>query len=403
MPERARLGRRAAAAACAAALLTPSCSIGNLSHAEIVRELDSVVLVEGTGPDRRLAYRDEADVSPWYMRFTLFYPLRPVLGWLLGTDPTRTPIPNPSGHARALVAVLGGKAGDDLRTSAEAVQRLVPIVELDNSALNRITALGGIAEIARAQGLQLLGDLTDPEAWPAVPTREAEWIATLRDSRPRVRPPEQPTLEAAARERYAEAMAGLSRRPLSSPNQRLALVHELAEALGAERDSQLLAPTEAALRAALGHCLRWTVIEALQGRELGLVDVRLQALHILHCDGGPDSVATILALMAAPPEALRTHESRFDPQPVVRRRLVHLCGQLDAARGSRSVQLPGRAAWEPVAPLDYLGETVLRSPDDDFTGLRTVAQEALCRSLGRPVDYDREWVQRWYRARQGLP
>jgi hypothetical protein len=387
-------------AAVAAALSLVGCSVANLSYAEVVGELDSVVRFEGTGNARRLVYQDEPLVSPWYLRFTLFYPLRPVLRGILGGRPSPSKVVNPSGHARELVAVLGDKAGSDLQACAHALQRLVPIAELDASPLNRVTALDAMSCVAGSLRLPLLGEMVAPEAWPAVPTQEAEWIAALRDSRPAVRPPELPLLEAPARRRYADAIAGLSRRPLAAPGQRLALVQELGDALAGERDPELVEPTAAALRAALGHCLRWTVIDALQGQEPALADVRLQAAAILHRDGGPDAVPTILALMAASPEQVREGVPRFDPHPLVLLRLVHMCGQLDAERAARSVRLPGRAAWEPVAPLDFLADLVLRGTAR-WSGLRTVAHEALCRCLGRPVDYELEWVERWYRARQG--
>ncbi len=379
-------------------LLAGGCSVANLSYPEVLHEYDSVAVTEGSGAERRMVYRDEADVTPWYMRFVLFVPLRPVLGFVFGGSPGPTTVANPSGHARERMAVLADKAQGDLLRCGEVAMRLVPVAEADASALNRITALDGLSRMAWSLGLTLGADLADEAQWPGSGPQEADWIAALRDGRPAARPPGAAGLSGPRADLYRDALRGLSARPLAQASQRLGLLTDLTHALGDETDRELAQATAEALRQAFRHCAFWLLVDAVQGDDPTLADVRLIAMEHLHRHGGPDSVPTILALMAGSQERLRETGSRFDRDPFVRLRLVHLCGQLDPARAGRSVLLPGRAAWEPVAPVDFLAELVLRE-DPYYSGLRTIATEALCRSLGRPIDYDVAWVRGWYAER----
>lgn len=398
-PAAARPGRVGLLLGAAGLLLGGGCSVANMTHAEVLRELDSFVRVEGTPPQRQMVYLDQGEVMPWYMRFTLFYPLRPLLRVVPGGAPAPTELANPPGHARELMHVIGHKAGAGLLRCADTTLRLVPVVELDGSTLNRIAALRAVETMTIALDLSVACDLTEADAWPTTSPREAEWIAAFRAGRPAARALAQADWDPQAARTYREALLGLSARPMAQSAQRLALVAELADALREETESELREPTAAALRGALHHCLRWTVIDAMAGQSPALVELRLLAASILHRQGGVDSVPMVLALMAATAEQVRDGMPRFDPDPYVRRRLIHLCGQLDARRAAVSVRLPRMAAWEPIAPIDFLAEVILKE-DPYYSGLRTVAQEALCRCLGRPIDYDLEWVRVWYAERQ---
>jgi hypothetical protein len=192
---------------------------------------------------------------------------------------------------------------------------------------------------------------------------------------------------------------------LPQPSQRVALLRDLADALAGETDAALRTATAQAVRAAIAHCLRWTILRALQRSDAeyrtdreSLAEVRVCAIEIVQRTGGPDAVPFMLAWMAAPPERMRENAKRFDLDHYVRLRLIHLCGQLDLTRASKSIRLPGREAWEPASPIDYLCDTLLdvltRTPF--YTALRIPALEALCRCVGRPFDLDDSWVRGWY-------
>jgi hypothetical protein len=160
-----------------------------------------------------------------------------------------------------------------------------------------------------------------------------------------------------------------------------------------EPDAGLRATTEAALRVALRHLLQWTVVEAMQGTDKRLAEVRLAAIHILHREGSADAVPLILALMVVTKEEFRAaNGEHFDDDLYVRLTLVHLCGQLDEARARQKVRLPGRAEWEAVAPIEFLATQAL----NEQAKWATVAQEALCRCLGRPIDQDTDTLRAWY-------
>ena len=93
--------------------------------------------------------------------------------------------------------------------------------------------------------------------------------------------------------------------------------------------------------------------------------------------------------------------SRFDPDWLVRLRLIHLCGQLDRPRAEKAVVLPGRKAWEQVAPVDFLAEMALERDTGVQGKFRSPAIDALNLCLGRPrLDDDVAWVQEWYRKRR---
>ena len=108
----------------------------------------------------------------------------------------------------------------------------------------------------------------------------------------------------------------------------------------------------------------------------------------------------LLALMAAPGNEVRNGKERFDPDPLVQLRLIHLCGQLSGELALQTIKLPDRADWELVAPVDFLCQTILNERDY-FSKLRVPAVTALSLCLGRPqVDYDTGWVAAWFREHQ---
>jgi hypothetical protein len=180
----------------------------------------------------------------------------------------------------------------------------------------------------------------------------------------------------------------------------LALVGDLGRAHADERDPGL----EPVVRAALGHALRyavqWAVVDAVQGQAPRWVDVRLRALDLLHRAGGPDSVPLLLALLINSKENKAAGLPDFDPDIMMQRRLIHLCGQLDRARAERSVHLPGREKWQAVAPAEFLAILALQDGFLEPTALP--AREALARctgrtrlALGEDQDDAVDWVAEW--------
>jgi len=384
--------------------LLAGCSLTNLSYREVTTELDEVVHLEGAGEDQKLVYQSEARQSPWYVRSFPLLPLKPLLRTLFA-GPAPEKLENPSGHARELITLLAPKAGDDLGRAAEAALRLWAFANLDPAAINRIAALDGIVTLMRVHELDLLAGVADPAARPMELAEASTALDTLRQFRPVARRAAGIEVDSSLRAIYQQSLLELVRRPLQLRSQRHDLLSDLATAYAEEDDRELRPVTAAALRTAMGHCLRTTVLHALERAPEELQgderwhEVRLKAIEVVHGAGGADAVPIILAMMVAPPEAIAHGNTlRFDRDPYVQLRLVHLCGQLDAARAMRSVLLPGRAKWAAVAPIEYLCDLILSEWKDRplETSRRLPAQEALCRCLGRPVDFDVAWVEDWY-------
>jgi hypothetical protein len=116
--------------------------------------------------------------------------------------------------------------------------------------------------------------------------------------------------------------------------------------------------------------------------------------------GGPAAVPFLLAVMVADPERMARGESAYDPDPNVRLRLVHFCGQLRGERSNEVLALDGRKGTVPLSPADFLAVTALN--ETAYTSqLRVPAIAAMAWCLGRPrVDYDLDWIREWRAARQ---
>lgn len=413
---RERCGRGARLLALAAlATLSCGCYVSNLSYAEVERDLDALVEVEGTEGSERLVYRETAEVSTWYARATLLVPLRPLLIWTFGGTSLRD-IDRPSEAVRELMVELAPKSGADPLRVAASMQRIVRIAELDTSPLNRMLALEALADLASACELPVAAGITE-----AIATRPGELPAALEDFRslrPAGRTPPNAPLSPALATRYRAALQALVAVPLASWQQRIGLVADLATALREERVAELGDATAAALEAAFTHTVRWTLVRALQGSDPNWVEVRRCAMDILHRLGGPDTVPLLLALLTMDPQRTTQRDAAqtvqiggvlYERHPLILLRLIHLSGQLDVERARRSVQLPGRESWQAIAPIDFLAQLALVK-DDPFQELRIPATEALalCIRRGRlglgeaepglPVQpsADLDWVRSWY-------
>jgi hypothetical protein len=105
----------------------------NLSAVELLQEMDGIVRVDGTAGERRLAYAEAAATSSWYMRVSLFWPVRPVLGFVFGGS-AYGELQNAPAHVRELMEELPVETGADLELAALAATRLAWVAELDPSA-----------------------------------------------------------------------------------------------------------------------------------------------------------------------------------------------------------------------------------------------------------------------------
>jgi hypothetical protein len=379
-------------------LLCAACSVAdNLSYGEIVDELDGIVRIEGTGADRRIAYADRAPTSAWYMRWFLFVPIRPVLGFLFGGK-QEGPIENPAGHVRELIRELPDETGGDLLACANAATRLGWIAEAEGNGQSRIVAIDGLANVVQQLQIDLFAGSLDRIGAPADPERLASARANIETGRPEARgatPWDDQRLQP-----YLDALAAVVANPLEDWQERLRLLATLIELYRDERDPRVIPAAASALRTAIGHCVRGVLLRTIQGRDQLLVELRLCAMEQIRRLGGPRTVPLILAVMAASPAQRARNEPRFDPDYYVQLRLIHYCGQLQGELATTEVTLPGRKEWDSVAPVDFLANTVL-TEQTYYSKLRTPALVALTWSLRRPrFDPDPSWVSAWRQQRQ---
>jgi hypothetical protein len=369
----------------------------NLTYAEITTELDGIVHVEGTGASRRITYAERANISSWYMRSPVTWPLRWPLGLILGGR-HEADLENAAGHVHELIVELPDEAGSDLAACADAAVRLALLAELDPGVGTQIVAIDALARICeQVQAPVLVGEFTQVGVL-ADPTLTAAARAAVQLGRPDRRSlPEWTTARA---ENYRAGIASLVDRPLPVWSERLSLIGDLIDLWRQEPDPELRTATATAVRLAIGHSLQLLLVRAVQGRDPQLADVRLCAMQQLRRLGGPRVVPLLLAIMAAPSSDVRGGVERFDPDPLVQLRLIHLCGQLRGDLAMQALRLPNRADWEPIAPVDFLCQTILNERDY-FSKLRVPALTALSLCLERErIDYDLDWVAVWFREHQ---
>jgi hypothetical protein len=392
--------RPARARWCQAALLlgTLGCSAAdNLTYGEITAELDGIVRIDGTGSERRLTYAEHAPTSAWYMRSPLTWPLRGVLGATFGVRSDRQ-LENPSGHVRELLIELPDETGADLAVCSDAVVRFGTIAELDPSAGNRITAIDGACQVLAGLGITLFEGPHEQIGALADPTRLAAARTLTQQARPGKR--DAGAWNAAQREAYANALRALVERQLNTASERLDLIGYLVQLRYLEPDAELHPVLDGCVHRALQHCVEWTLLRAVRGREQRYAEVRVCAMQQVRRFAGTRAAALLLAVMAATADQVAGGEKKFDPEAMVQLELIHLCGQVHGELALKSVRLPGRQAWEATAPADFLANTILRE-DDFYSQLRVPALTALSLCLDRPkLDYDLAWVEAWWDTRR---
>lgn len=376
------------------ALPTASCTVAdNLSANEMIVEIDNVVEVAGTGADRSIRYAEFAEVTTWYMRFWLCWPIRQPLGALFGVR-NREELTAAPAHVRELLLELPDETGGNPVECAWAAARMAWLAEFDTSPQTRVAAIDGLAAMLEQLHLPAFQGPFERLGAPLPAAALAIARAGIQAGRPEVRPANAPD---AALSPYRTALSELTQAPLSAPDERILLVEELTRLWLAETDDATAIAAERALEAALVHMVQGVLLRSVEGREPEFVPVRLCAMEHIRRFGGAASVPLLLAAMAASP-ADRAVISHFDDDDLIQLRLIHLCGQLrgDALRGT--VRLPGREDWVPMSPGEFLAMTILRERSYS-SKLRVPALFALTWGLGRPrLDPDPQWVREWHEA-----
>ena len=365
----------------ALALAMPACT-----HFDyVVGEFDSATnLSLQRGEPEKLAYQDQPKRWPWMIRSLGGSGLDWAIAWLFGIEPSPQSVDNPSGYVRERLMVLADQATGDLVMTAHAASRLLWIAEEDQvHALNQVTAIARVARMMKDLGLD---PLHRPPPDDDSTRSRAEYLADRRllaAAWPSRRPD---GLSAEQRQAYLSALFRLTEKPTAEGRQGRDLLRDLAYRVVLEGDAELRSATELALRESLAN-------EFAQGIHRGLrstsPEVREAATLALYELSGPQAVPFCLAVLHD-----RSRSGvEFDPSPELRRTLIRICGQL---RGEVLYQTAAMASGqEGPMPIRYLYET---ARDDREEGLRSIALEAMALSLGRPIDFDQDWADEWWRG-----
>lgn len=368
----------------------------NLSYDDLVYELDAIVAVEGADEQRAIVYRDHAATSNWYMRQFWLGPLRWPLGWTFGKRSSGE-LKSPVRHVRELLVELPDEAGGDRQANVQLGLRVAWLAAFDQNSANRVIALDVLAEVAQRLALPVLPAPAEALLVPLEAATAAAAQATLAQHAAGLRG--ETVLAADERAASLQALQVVVAAPLSGLAPRLQLAQQLALLQYEAVDAELAAAADAALQAALTHVVRGVLIDLCRSRAADLSEVRLCAIEHFRRLGGPASVPLLVALTTATPEQIRRGEDRFEPDPLVRLRLLSYAGQLRGELAQQQVLLPGVEAWATLSPAEFLAQTILNE-QSYYSRLRVPALKTLSLSLERPTfDYDVAWVRAWLEER----
>lgn len=368
----------------------------NLSYDDLVYELDAIVAVEGAEEQRAIVYRDAAATSNWYMRQFWLGPLRWPLGWTFGKR-SNGELKNPVRHVRELLVELPDEAGASPEANVQLGLRVAWLAAFDQNSANRVIALDVLAGVAQRLQLPVLPCTPEELLVPLEAATVQEAQAVLAQHAAALRG--EAVLAADDRTASVAAMQALVAAPLPGLAARLQVAQQLAVLQHEARDAEVLAAAEPALRAALTHVVRGVLLELCRTRSADLSDVRLCAIEHFRRLGGPASVPLLVALTTATPEQIRRGEERFDPDPLVRLRLLTYAGQVRGELAQQQVELPGVEAWAALSPAEFLAQTILNE-QSYYSRLRVPALKTLSLALERPTfDYDVTWVRTWLEER----
>lgn|GEM_PF-4190778 len=387
------LATRFAGAAMLAAI--SACSAADvLTDEELLEEIDEIVQIEGEGASRRVVYADAALLSRGFMRLPAVAPIRWPLAWCFGRR-AHSELANASAHVRVLLQELpnetagGWFRGPKLQTCAAACSRFAWLAELDSNAATRILCLDGLSRLSRQLELSpFAGDFAD--AWLTADP------ATVDAARTRVAAVCQGADGGVGD--FDEDLAALTNKPLAGSEDRIVLVDQLQAWMMTAQGERSVKLAEG-LRKSINHCVRGVMLRSVTGRSRALAEVRLCGMEQIRRLGGARAVPLLLAVMSASPAEMANGVPAFDPDQLVRLRLIHYCGQLRADAALEVVRLPGRQDWESASAADFLARTIL-DEQDYYSQLRMPAIIALTWCLGRAeINPDPSWVRDWLEER----
>jgi hypothetical protein len=361
-------------------LLFGSCA----QYGRALMEFDSV-----TGFDRvateptDLEFRAEARRWPWIVRQLEGSGLDVAIATVFGVSPSPRPLDNPSGFVRERVTELAELAGDDLHRVAEVSRRISWLTSNDAQTLDVLVALDAMEH--------LLSDLdVDPLNVPFASAdrveevrRRSEWLAVVERGAPARRGSAEgdavPT-----REEYVAAMRALAERPSGVPRTDRATIQLLDGALRDESDGPLREATGIALVAVIRNTLGDTMRRALLAPAAAVREASLLALYRL---SGPAAVP--FALYALTLSGSRSGARQYDLDEGFRLTLLQVCAGVPH-------EWLNRTFADGPPPIEYVYDTAVR---DESVGLRRVGLDALARCLDRPVSFEAEWADLWWRER----
>ncbi|MEZ5989622.1 MAG: hypothetical protein R3F30_10940 [Planctomycetota bacterium] len=282
---------------------------------------------------------------------------------------------------RDALATLTADAGNDLFRLSEVTYRLLFVLDLDTSPLNRAIAteeLAGVVALIRREPL-------GPDHRGFVPGLRRGFVeaatrlhADLGPYWPGLR--EETRLAPEAREAYLTTLDALSllvAGDLRQERLRLQLVLEACRSETADRALKV------AIAERLFRCLETAAVEGLS-RALDDDDahVRETAVARLWALGGRGTHPYVLARLAAREPGLRL----VDPSVAVRRRVLQCCWSLDAAAAALH-------HGEGPDSFTVIHDIALWDPEP---GLRSLATACLAHLLGRPDELGSDWVRQWW-------
>ena len=358
-------------------------------------EFDSVAGYEEERAEEpeELEWRSMARRYPWiYRQFETS--LVTMFADATGVERGWTEVKNPARFASDRILWLAELAGEDLLRMGETSWRLLLVLDRDPAPLHRIYAAQGLGLLLKTfakrdrtlEGLRVIGPAHlglqegDSSAYrlaarELVAGIEGAWVGRRKDA----------MLGGGGREDFAKAVDELAKLTAGDLEQERLRLRLLLEAVRYEPyrplQERLAGSLVFALQTAAVHGLR----RALLDRDGG---VRVAALETLSELGGPPLLPRLLELLESRPEALADASFRCDPDPGVRRALVHSFWGGDAALAEERYA-KGRSGFE------FLHEVAGSDPEPS---MRILAADALAWLVGREADPFGEWIPEWWQG-----
>lgn len=340
-----------------------------------------------------LEWHTEARRYPWiYRQFESS--LMTMFADATGVQRVMHPVKNPAGFASDRILWLAELAGSDLLQIGESTWRLLFVIDRDPSPLHRIYAAQGLGVLlqtfakrdASREGLRVVGPehlgLQEGDgssyrlaARKLLPRIEAAWISVREDE----------MLSGGGREDFAQAVDALAKLKTGNLEQERLRLRLLLEAVRFEP----FRPLQERLAGSLVYAVQSAAVHGLRRSLLDRDgDLRNAALETLSELGGPALLPRLLQILEARPEVLANTSFHCDPDPGVRRALVHRywSGNADLAEEQFG---RGRSGFE------FLHELADSDPE---LSLRILAADALAWLLGREADPFGEWIPEWWQS-----